>query len=570
MKKTVFFPGRVTVSFRKGPSGHLRQDPSEEAKIIKDNPSLQDKSAPQREDLVKTNARSVVLHRGGDVSDKQEVLGEYVLQFGKYKGKSFRWLLENDVGYALYLSSKVEEEERAGQFNPEGPCKDSLISFLEYSRSFKEIEDLKQYLFQRPDPVPVLSEHDNIVGFGTRAQDTWRKIWDTRADGYASFIMRQKCVPGSKMYLLQQYLLKQQQNQLAKNPPLLPSPSSSTARPLVPSSTASDHPVMEEDEELEKMMLSLSPTKYLTQPMTRVSALHELYASTLSKPDRPDEYSAIASPRPVRVPLPVPPELLELSTSKTTSPLRPVQETVFYQSLIPVTSAQSAASTPPSGPPAAAGQSFSGLSATSTGYPSTQLEEKPAVPPLPSYEQDVSRWHCSQQQRIWMKTEMEALGLWPGSKPVRHPMNMISLWRYPPQPELIDAVYELPSPKYFQLHPFFIWKPEHGIMERVRNNYTLPCLYGCPNPHVVSSGVGRPRVIIGTSSQYYILASRLSCKVCKKYWYERAHLAYLSTVKNVLDGDSGLYGQQTITGALRATNTPAPFGEYGDVVGWSF
>lgn len=50
--------------------------------------------------------------------------------------------------------------------------------------------------------------------------------------------------------------------------------------------------------------------------------------------------------------------------------------------------------------------------------------------------------------------------------------------------------------------------------------------------------------------------------------YERVHLAYLSTVKNVLDRDSGLYGQQTITGALRATNTPAPFGEYGDVVGW--
>ncbi len=294
--------------------------------------------------------------------------------------------------------------------------------------------------------------------------------------------------------------------------------------------------------------------------------------------------------------------------------------------LLPVTSAQSTTSTPPSGPPAGAGQSFSGLPAASTGYPSTQLEEKHAVPPLPSYDQDVSRWNCSQQQRIWMKTEMEALGLWPGSRPVRHPMNMISLWRYPPQPELIDPVYELPSPKYFQLHPFFIWKPEHTIMERVRNNYTLPCLYGCPNPHVVSSGVGRPRVIIGTSSQYYILASRLSCKVCKKYWfadkpqwmdmlpsrfcnilpaflthkkaicktvmdelwrtgkspndmanqlnealhlrYERAHLAYLSTVKNVLDGDSGLYGQQTITGALSAKNTPAPFGDYGDVVGW--
>ncbi|XDV45272.1 hypothetical protein PO909_013392 [Leuciscus waleckii] len=261
MKKTVFFPGKVKVSFRKGPSGHLRRDPSEEAKRIKDNPSLQDKSTPQREDLVKLNARSVVLNRGGDVSDKQEVLGEYILQFGKYKGKSFKWLLENDVSYALYLSDKVEEEEQAGQFHPEGPCKDSLISFLEYSRSFKEIEDLKQYLSQRPDPVAVLTEDDTTVGFGSRTKDTWREIWDTRADGYASFIMRQKCVPGSKMYNLQQYLLKQ----LTKTTPSSPSPSASTARSPVPSTTASDQPVMEEDEELERMMLSLSPTKYLSK-----------------------------------------------------------------------------------------------------------------------------------------------------------------------------------------------------------------------------------------------------------------------------------------------------------------
>jgi hypothetical protein len=48
--------------------------------------------------------------------------------------------------------------------------------------------------------------------------------------------------------------------------------------------------------------------------------------------------------------------------------------------------------------------------------------------------------------------------------------------------------------------------------------------------------------------------------------YERAHLAYLASVKNVLDGESGLYGQRTITGAMRATSTPAPFGGYAD--GW--
>ncbi|KAF3841181.1 hypothetical protein F7725_007043, partial [Dissostichus mawsoni] len=95
---------------------------------------------------------------------------------------------------------------------------------------------------------------------------------------------------------------------------------------------------------------------------------------------------------------------------------------------------------------------------------------------------------------------------------------MLSLLRYPPQPELIDSISDLPSPKYYQLHPYFFWKPEHAIMERVRNNFVLPCLYGCPNPQVASSGIGRPRVILGTSGQCYILASRLTCKVCKEYW----------------------------------------------------
>ena len=203
---------------------------------------------------------------------------------------------------------------------------------------------------------------------------------------------------------------------------------------------------------------------------------------------------------------------------------------------------------------------------------------------------------------------------------------MITLWRYPPQPELIDNIAALPSPKYFQLHPFFIWKPEHAIMERVRNNFVLPCLHGCPNPQVASSGVGRPRVIIGTSGQYYLFASRLTCKACKRYWhadkpqwlemlpkrfnnivpaflthkkaicksvmdelrrsgrspedmtkqlteavhlkYERAHLAYLLSVQNIRDAEEGAYGQKTITGHLRQADTPASFGGYSDADGW--
>ncbi|KAJ4918821.1 hypothetical protein JOQ06_022162 [Pogonophryne albipinna] len=231
-------------------------------------------------------------------------------------------------------------------------------------------------------------------------------------------------------------------------------------------------------------------------------------------------------------------------------------------------------------------------------------------------------------QRIWMKMELESMELWPGSVPVRNPLKMVSLWRGPPQPELIDSVYDFPCAKYFQLHPFFIWKPENdNLMGRLRNNYSLLCIDGCAQSQIASAGVGRPRVIVGTTGQYYLLSSRLCCKVCRKRWYadnpswleklpkrftnllpavltykkaicksvldelrrsgksptdmakqitelmhlkyERANLAYLLSCKNIMDGEEGQYDQRTITQFLQQETKPAPFGEYGDSDGWN-
>ncbi|CAL8392486.1 unnamed protein product [Arctogadus glacialis] len=67
--------------------------------------------------------------------------------------------------------SIVDEEERAGTFNPQEHSKDSLLSSLDYARSFQEIQDLRIYLISRKPTEPVASERDNIVGFGCRAKN---------------------------------------------------------------------------------------------------------------------------------------------------------------------------------------------------------------------------------------------------------------------------------------------------------------------------------------------------------------------------------------------------------------
>ena len=51
-------------------------------------------------DKVHKQAKEAARTAGGDDGDEQHVYGFYKLQFGKYYSKSFRWVLENDVGYA--------------------------------------------------------------------------------------------------------------------------------------------------------------------------------------------------------------------------------------------------------------------------------------------------------------------------------------------------------------------------------------------------------------------------------------------------------------------------------------
>lgn len=232
MRKWLFYPGRMAVNFQKGTLGFLPQDPTDAAKVLKDNPALQDKSAPMKEKLVRLNALHVVRMRGGDSSDNTEVTGEYILQFGsirKYKGKSFRWLLENDIGYTIYRIRNQQKEQAAGVFMAAGHNKDSLLSFVNYSLGFKDIQSLVNYEEQKPPVIAAAaSEDDLLVGFGARANSTWREIWDSRVDGYAPFIFKKSCAPGTKMYKLKMYLQKKQP------PPSVSSPTTQTSSSSAP------------------------------------------------------------------------------------------------------------------------------------------------------------------------------------------------------------------------------------------------------------------------------------------------------------------------------------------------
>ena len=61
---------------------------------------------------VHAKALAELKKKGGDRKNRGHVLGCYTLQFGKYQGVSFKWLLENALGYAAFIVVDVKKEKK--------------------------------------------------------------------------------------------------------------------------------------------------------------------------------------------------------------------------------------------------------------------------------------------------------------------------------------------------------------------------------------------------------------------------------------------------------------------------
>lgn len=59
---------------------------------------------------VEAEAKAQILSEGGDLSNERLILSRCKIQFGKYKGQTFKWLLENDVGYTAYIVASHQEQ----------------------------------------------------------------------------------------------------------------------------------------------------------------------------------------------------------------------------------------------------------------------------------------------------------------------------------------------------------------------------------------------------------------------------------------------------------------------------
>lgn len=108
---------------------------------------------PKDPQAVLGEAKVKVIDAGGDPFDDLLVASQSAIQFGQYRGKTFRWLLENDLGYSLVILSGHQREREAGRLD-RGAFMENKDAFLRYACSFSDVTDAIRVRRQREGTLP--------------------------------------------------------------------------------------------------------------------------------------------------------------------------------------------------------------------------------------------------------------------------------------------------------------------------------------------------------------------------------------------------------------------------------
>lgn len=123
-------------------------------------------------------AKERILQAGGDPGCYQLVLSESELQFGKYRGQTFKWLLANDVGWVCGLLAS-HQRERDGGDRTQSPLMANKDALLSYAELFPEVAALIRERRMKEGSLPIRGLDATPVGFGQNATDTYRSLYES-------------------------------------------------------------------------------------------------------------------------------------------------------------------------------------------------------------------------------------------------------------------------------------------------------------------------------------------------------------------------------------------------------
>ncbi|XP_028428344.1 uncharacterized protein LOC114551507 [Perca flavescens] len=192
-------------TFRRAPNGTLLLKASAEAEATRTRPpGSQAPYRAKKSEEVDAEAWAHVNSEGGDTTNATLILSRWKVQFGKYQGKTFHWLLENDVGYSVNLvASHQKERERTGSQSPLMANKDA---FTRYSSAYPDFAEAVRFqrAFEeaRVKSLQPRQEGQALVGFGDFKFETLQSLYeseDSKKIRFVNYLRRKMPAPGTQM-----------------------------------------------------------------------------------------------------------------------------------------------------------------------------------------------------------------------------------------------------------------------------------------------------------------------------------------------------------------------------------
>jgi len=133
---------------------------------------------PKYPEAVLGEAKVRVIQGGGNPFDDLLVASQSAIQFGQYRGKHFKWMLENDLGYSLMVLSGHQREREAGRLD-RGALMANKDAFLKYACTFERVAEAIKVRRQREGTLPGC-EGDCLVGFGVHKKSTYKELYEAK------------------------------------------------------------------------------------------------------------------------------------------------------------------------------------------------------------------------------------------------------------------------------------------------------------------------------------------------------------------------------------------------------
>ncbi|XP_077947541.1 uncharacterized protein LOC144388857 [Gasterosteus aculeatus] len=158
----------------------------------------------KRPDEVDSEAWAHVVSECGDAANAALVLSRWEVQFGRYQGRTFHWLLENDVGYSANLvASHQKERERTQAQSSLMANKDA---FTRYSSAYPDLVEAVRFhrAFEeaRANSLQPGQQGRALVGFVDFKSETLESLYestDNKKIRFVKYLRRPSPAPGTQM-----------------------------------------------------------------------------------------------------------------------------------------------------------------------------------------------------------------------------------------------------------------------------------------------------------------------------------------------------------------------------------